>query len=141
MALLEGTDGLIQVGPTTALTTVGYVSKWKLTLKTDMNTKGPYIGNATLYKTRKAKTSSGSLDFDIPAGRDAGVSAAIAVHESATNVRLSLRSGAATVTLGYTYTAANAGLSGVDLEGDAENGYSGTCNFEDMDGYTFAPTV
>jgi hypothetical protein len=140
--LIEGTDGLIQAGPTSALTTIGYVKKWKVACKTDINTKGPYVGDATLRKTRKAKTSSGSLEFDVPQGADAGHTKVIALHEAATNIRLSLRGGGATgsATAGYTYVAANAIISGVDLDGDAENGYSGTFSFEDGDGYTLTPT-
>lgn len=141
--LIEGTDGLIQVGPTNALTTVGYVTKWKASLSTEMNTKGPYVGDATLRKTRKAKTSSGSIEFDIPKGADAGQTKLIALHEAGTDFRLLLRQGgaAASPSVGYSYIAANAGLSGIDTEGDAESGYTGTANFEDMDGYTYGPTT
>lgn len=141
--LIEGTDGLVQVGPTSALTTVGVVKKWSVSAKTDINTKGPYIGDATLKKTRKAKTSSGSLEFDIPQAADAGQTKIIAAHEGATNLRITLRAGgiAGSGTQSYTYTAANAIISEVAIDGDAENGYSGTFNFEDADGYTLVPTT
>jgi len=141
--LIDGTDGLIQIGPTNHLTTVGYVTKWKASLSTEMNTKGPYVGDATLRKTRKAKTSSGSLEFDIPKGADVGQTKMIALHEAGTDFRLMLRAGcaAASPSVAYAYIAANAGLSGIDIEGDAESGYSGTANFEDMDGYTYGPTA
>jgi len=137
--LLSGTDGLVTIGPTSALTTIAFVREFSVEAKTEMNSRGPYIGDATIYKTRKGKTSSGTISADVPAGRDAGQTAMLAVHEGATNVRLVLKADDASG--GYTYTAANAGCSGVKFTGKAEEGYSLEFSFEDMDGYTLVPST
>jgi hypothetical protein len=113
--LITGSSGLVQIGPTSALTTVGLVSEFSVECATDITTKGPYIGDATKRKVRSSKTSSGSLS-------------------AGTNFRLSLRGGDATN--GYTYVAANCAISGLTFTGNAEEGYSFEFNFEDMDGYT-----
>lgn len=132
--LITGSSGLVQIGPTSALTTVGLVSEFSVECATDITTKGPYIGDATKRKVRSSKTSSGTLSADIPEGRNAGQSGLLSNHEAGTNFRLSLRGGDATN--GYTYVAANCAISGLTLTGNAEEGYSFEFNFEDMDGYT-----
>lgn len=137
--LIAGTSGLVQIGPTNALTTVGLVTEFSVECATDITTKGPYIGDATKRKVRSSKTSSGSLSADIPEGRNSGQSAIVAAHEAGTNFRLSLRGGDATN--GYTYVAANAAISGLTFNGNAEDGYSFEFNWEDMDGYTLLPSA
>jgi len=132
--LISGTEGLVQIGPSNAPTTIAFVREFSVETKTEMNTRGPYIGDTTLYKTRKGKTSSGTISADVPSGRDAGQTAMLAIHEGATNVRLKLVGGAGST--GYTYTAPNAGCSGVKFTGKAEEGYGLEFSFEDMDGYT-----
>lgn len=134
--LIEGTSGLIQVGPTGSPTTIGVVSEFSAELSTDVTTRGPYIGDATRRKTRTAKTSSGSLSADIPDGRDLGQTQLVLAHENATNVRLVLRAGGSSN--GYTYTCPNAIISGVTFGGNAEEGYTLEFSWEDADGYTFA---
>lgn len=137
--LLEGHDGLIQIGPTNALTTVGYVSEFSVECATELTSKGPYIGDATIYKVRQAKTSSGTLNADIPDGRDPGQTGIIEAHEGGTSLRLTLQADAATG--GYLYTAANAGITGVTFGGNAEEGYTLEFAFEDLDGYTLAASA
>lgn len=140
--LIDGTDGLIQAGPSTAYTTIGFVSKWKVSCKTPTTKRGPYIGATTIYKSRGGKESSGSLEFDIPQGRDVGVSALIAAHEAAANITVTLRAGGAVASpsVSYTYTAAVI-PSGIDMSGDATAGFSGTFSFDDAAGYTLIPTT
>lgn len=137
--LITGSSGLVQIGPTNALTTVGLVTEFSVECSTEITSKGPYIGDATIRKVRQAKTSSGSLSADIPEGRNSGQTGLVTVHEGATNVRLALRGG--DTTNGYTYTAANCAISGVTFTGNAQEGYSFEFNFEDMDGYSLAASA
>lgn len=132
--LISGTSGLVQIGPTNHLTTVGLVSEFSVECSTDITTKGPYIGDATKRKVRSSKTSSGTLTADIPDGRNAGQTGLLTAHENGTNIRLYLQGGDGTD--GYEYVAANAAISGVTFTGNAEEGYSFEFSFEDMDGYT-----
>jgi hypothetical protein len=132
--LIAGTSGLVQIGPTNHLTTVGLVTEFSVECATEITAKGPYIGDATIRKVRGAKTSSGSLSADIPDGRNTGQTGLLSVHESGTNVRLYLQGGDGTD--GYEYVAANCAISGVTFTGNAEDGYSFEFTFEDMDGYT-----
>lgn len=137
--LITGSSGLVQIGPTGALTTVGFVSEFSVECKTDMTEQGPYIGDPTIYRTKKAKTSSGKLNADIPEGRNAGQSGIVAAHEAGTNFRLSLRGGDATN--GYTYVAAAAAIESLTYTGNAEEGYSFEMGFVDMSGYTLVPSA
>lgn len=132
--LITGTDGLVQIGPSGSPTTIAFVKEFSVEAKTELTTRGPYIGDATIYKTRKAKTSSGSLSADVPAGRDSGQTAAMAAHEGATDIRLVLKADDSSG--GYTYTAPIAAITGVKFEGKAEEGYSLSFDFEDLSGYT-----
>jgi hypothetical protein len=135
MALLvEGTDGLVRVGPSNHPTVVGYVTEFTVTCETEITERGPYIGDATIRKTRKAKTSSGSLSADLPEGLDPGQTKLVEAHETGANVEIYLRGGGASD--GMYYRAANAAVSGVEFSGTADEGYSTSFNFTDMDGYT-----
>ena len=131
--LITGSSGLVQIGPTNALTTVGLVTEFTVECATDITKKGPYIGDATIRKVRGAKTSSGSLSADIPDGRNAGQTGLLTAHENGTNIRLYLQGGDGTD--GYEYIAANAAISGVTFTGNAADGYTFEFTFEDMDGY------
>lgn len=134
--LLEGAEGTVQVGPTNHLTEVGFVSEFEVECKTDVNQKGPYIGNKTIYKNRKAKTSSGTLSGDIPEGRDPGQTKLVEAHEEGLDIRLEL-----IADNGYTYVAEQAIVSGVKFGGNAEEGYTFEFSFEDGNGYTLEPTA
>ena len=136
--LITGSDGLVQIGPTNAYTTVGLVSEFSVECKTDITTKGPYIGDATLRKVRSGRTSSGKLTADVPVGRNTGQTGLITVHESGTNIRITLTGG--TTTTGYQYVATNAAVEGVTYTGNAQDGYSLEFAFQDMDGYTLTAT-
>lgn len=138
--LLEGHDGIIQIGPTNALTTVGYVTEFSVECSTELTNKGPYIGDATIYKVRQAKTSSGTLSADIPEGLDPGQTGLVDAHEGGSNLRLHLKADATTAA-GYSYIAANAGITGVTFGGNAEEGYTFEFAFEDMDGYSLSESA
>lgn len=139
MSLLQGTDGLIQVGPSNAPTTIAKISEITIELKTDVTERGPYIGDATKYKTRQAKTSSGSFTADVPATRDGGQAKFIDLHETATDFRFVAKvdDGSA----GYTYTSALTAVTGVKITGNAAEGWTIEGNFADMAGYTLAPST
>jgi hypothetical protein len=136
--MIEGSDGLIQVGPTNALTTVGVVTSFSVEASTELTPRGPYIGDATISKTRQPKTSTGSLSAEIPSGRDAGQTQLMTAHESGTSVRVSLKAGAALT--GYTYTATVA-ISGISFSGNAADGYMLDISFEDTGSYTLAASA
>lgn len=135
--MIEGTDGVVQVGPSNALTLVGVVTSFSVEASTELTPRGPYIGDDTISKTRQPKTSSGSLSAEIPSGRNAGQSELLAAHEAGTDIRVQLK--ANTTTLGYTYTAVVA-ISGVTFSGNATDGYMLDMSFEDMGTYTLVPS-
>lgn len=138
--LIEGTKGLIQAGPSGAPTTVAFVTDFTVDCKTAFAQRGPYIGNNVILKTRQAKTSQGSLVCDVPQGADGGQNAVVAAHEAGTNLRLVLQGGDTSTQKGYTYTAANAGISAVKFVEKSKEGVTLDISFEDLDGYTLVPT-
>lgn len=137
--LVEGTEGLIQVGPSNALTTIGYVTQFSVDCTREIKRKGPWVGNDTIKKTRSAKTSKGSLTADTVKNRDVGQSKLIELFESGADVRLVLRGGDAAEE--YTYTCSNAGVSGVKWTKKADEGNQLEFSWEDMDGYTLVPST
>ena len=50
--MIEGTDGVVQVGPSNALTLVGVVTSFSVEASTELTPRGPYIGDDTISKTR-----------------------------------------------------------------------------------------
>ena len=137
--LVEGTEGLIQVGPSNALTTIGFVTQFSVDTSREIKQKGPWVGNDTIQKTRSAKTSKGSLTADTVKGRDVGQSKLIELFESGADVRLVLRGGDATDE--YTYTCANAGVSGVKWTKKSDEGNQIEIAWEDFDGYDLVPST
>lgn len=136
--MIEGSNGLIQVGPTNALTTVGVVTSFSVEANTELTPRGPYIGDASISKTRQPKTSTGSLSAEIPSGRNAGQTALLSAHEAGTDIRVVLKAGAALE--GYTYTATVA-ISGISFTGNATDGYMMDVSFEDTGAYTLATST
>jgi len=136
--MIEGTDGLVQVGPSNALTTVGVVTSFSVEASTELTPRGPYIGDDSISKTRQPKTSSGSLSAEIPSGRNAGQSKLLEVHESGTDIRVVLKANAQA--LGYTYSATVA-ISGITFSGNATDGYMLDMSFEDMGDYSLVPST
>ena len=132
--MIEGTDGIIQIGPSNALTSVGVVTSFSVELSTELTPRGPYINDATISKTRQPKTSTGSLSAEIPSGRNAGQTGLLTAHEGGTNIRLVLRAGAAAT--GYTYTCDAAAITGISFTGNATDGYMFDISFEDTGAYT-----
>jgi hypothetical protein len=137
--LVEGTEGIIQIGPSNALTTVGYVNEFSVECEREMQARGPWIGNDTKQKTRSAKTSKGSLNADAVKGRDGGQAKLIELFESGADVRLVLKGGDGTDD--FTYTCANAGMSAIKWGKTAEEGNTFEFSWEDMDGYTLVPST
>lgn len=136
--MIEGTDGVVQVGPSNALTLVGVVTSFSVEASTELTPRGPYIGDDTISKTRQPKTSSGSLSAEIPSGRNAGQTAILSAHENGTDIRVQLK--ANTAALGYTYTATVA-ISGITFSGNATDGYMLDMSFEDMGEYTLVAST
>ena len=136
--MIEGSDGLIQVGPTNALTQVGVVTSFSVEAGTELTPRGPYIADASISKTRTAKTSSGSLSAEIPSGRNVGQTQLLTAHETGTNVQVTLKAGAGTN--GYTYTATVA-ISGISFTGNATDGYMLDISFEDTGSYTLVAST
>lgn len=137
--MIEGTDGLIQVGPTNALTTVGVVTSFSVEAGTELTPRGPYINDATISKTRQPKTSTGSLSAEIPSGRNAGQTELLTAHEQGTNIRIVLKAGDALT--GYTYTCSAAAITGISFTGNATDGYMLDISFEDTGSYTLAAST
>ena len=139
MSLLTGTDGLIQIGPSNAPTTIAKITEITIELQTEVSEKGPYIGDATIYKVRKAKTSSGKFTADVPAARDSGQAKFIDLHETATDFRFVAKvdDGSA----GYTYTSALTAVTGVTITGNAAEGWTIEGSLADMAGYTLVPST
>jgi len=137
--MIEGSDGLIQIGPTNALTTVGVVTSFSVEASTELTPRGPYIGDATISKTRQPKTSTGSLSAEIPSGRNVGQTGLVTAHESGTNVRLVLKAGASLT--GYSYTCDAAAITGISFTGNATDGYMLDISFEDTGSYTLAAST
>lgn len=139
MALVDGTSGLIQIGPSNALTTVGYVTDFSVETSRDIKKRGPWVGNNTIQKNLGAKDSKGSLTADMVETPDVGHAKLIALFEAGTNVRLVLKGG--DTAEDFTYTCANAGLSNVKWGKKADTGNTIEFSWEDMDGYTLVPST
>lgn len=135
MALIEGTKGLLQVGPSNSPTTVGKVTQYSIEIKTDIAERGPYIGDPAKRKVRGGRTSSGSMTCEIPVGRDSGQTALINAHENGESIRLHIREGQANE--GYVYVAPQAIITDISVEGTAEEGYTLEISWEDDGGYTY----
>jgi hypothetical protein len=133
MALIKGTDGIIEVGPTNAPTEVGKVTEWSATRTRETSVRGPHINSDTLEKTQGAKSISGSLTADVPAGRDPGQTALDDAFEDGLPIRLKLQSDQ-----GKVITVTSALVSEIEDTGSAAEGYQTTFSFEDQNGYTIA---
>lgn len=131
MALIKGTDGIIEIGPSDAPTEVGYVTEWTITRSREVTERGPWINNDTIEVTLGGKNLEGSLSYDIPAGRDSGEEQIDAAYEAGTAIRLRLQSDS-----GKQYLLPAATFTDLEETGNAAEGYSGTASFRNSGAYT-----
>lgn len=136
MPLIEGSEGVIEVGPIGTPQTVAYITEWEANPKTDIKTNGPFIGNAAKAKTRAGKDVSGSMKGLVPQGRDAGQSALITAHEDGADIRVVL-----TTDDGYVLTIPLTIVSDLKVGQKADEGAPFECSFTDNNGYTLVPVV
>lgn len=139
MSMLKGSDGLIQIGPSNAPTTVGYINEIEINTEMTITQKGPWIGMNSIEKSGGPRTSKGTLSADFPATRNAGQAKIIELIEAGTLFRIvaKVQNG----TDGYTYTSPETACSSLGITGNGESGWTGAFEIEDMSGYTLAASA
>lgn len=95
MEPLQGTSGVI----THNGVTLNWVGKWTAKPKLSTTTQGPYVGDPTEYEVAGGLSWEWDLEMDVPSGKDAAQTAALASLTGQTHEALVM-----TQTGGYTVT-------------------------------------
>jgi len=127
---IRGYDGTI----TAAGVATGFVNNWEVSLKTEEQTEGPFIGdNGNTYTFTTSRSLEGKLEATIPVGKDAGQTALIsgAINGSILSIVLA-------TTNGYTITIPSGSISGFSMKQDAKESVTVSFDFKSSGTFTVA---
>lgn len=129
---IKGYEGTITVNDGTDDIPMGFVNNWEVSLETEEQTVGPFIGDGgVLYSYTTSRSLSGTLEATVPIGKDAGQTAMVEATLNGDNVSLVL-----VTTGGYTVTLPASAISGFSMSQDAGETVTVSFDFRSSGAFT-----